>query len=176
MCSRRNVFMKTSTCFSEDSSYHKQKIHSHLKIQTWSILLSITAANLEIKLNKLKLQKYTLVIFSNWNTNSEISTKRIGYYKWWMPTFYKIIVLTGWYQHSPVSSASSEPEQALCPVDISEPSLNSNHQAEKSKQKDTTKHSFLTWDSRYSSEWQKWHESINNKTKNKCSLWQYFLL
>lgn len=39
--------------------------------------------------------------------------------------------------HSPVSSASSDPAQALCPADISELPLNSNHQAEKSKQKDT---------------------------------------
>lgn len=77
-----------------------------------------------------------------------------------MAIFYKIIVLTGWYQHNccPVSSASSEPVQALCPVDISELPLNSNHQAEKSKQKDTTKHLSLMWDSRYSSEWQKWHD------------------
>lgn len=37
--------------------------------------------------------------------------------------------------HCPVSSASSEPVQALCPVDISELPLNSNHQAEKKQGK-----------------------------------------
>lgn len=72
--------------------------------------------------------------------------------------------------HCPVSSASSEPVQALCPVDISELPLNSNHQAEKSKEKDTTKHLSLIWNSRYSSSWMVKMAGVNKKTRQRTNL------